>query len=352
VVDNLSGQTGGGKVNLAGVVSYGGPQTQFRIQATAARVHVQYPDSVTTEADARLVLAGTESRSLLSGNVTIQSVALHSHSDVGSILTSAAVPPSSTTASTGLLGGMRFDVRIQTSPDVQFRTSLTQNLQADADLTLRGTPDHPGMLGRLVVTSGNVVFFGTNYDVNQGTIAFYNPNKIGPVLDVDLETTVQGVDVGITVSGRLDKLKMAYHSDPPLEFEQIVTLLASGKRPITDPVLAAHQPPAPEQSIQQAGANTFLGQAVANPVSGRLQRLFGVSKLSIDPQIGYNKQATLTLQQQVTQNLTFTYIQDVTQSNPSAIRIEWAINPQFSAVAQRDIYGEFALDFFYKRRFH
>jgi translocation and assembly module TamB len=155
----------------------------------------------------------------------------------------------------------------------------------------------------------------------------------------------------------MDKLKLSYRSDPPLEFQQIVSLLASGKAPTTDPVLAAHQPAAPEQNFEQAGASTLFSQAIANPVSGRLQRLFGVSKLSIDPQLvggasGTNPQATLTLQQQVTKDITFTYIQDITSTTPSAIRIEWAINPQFSAVAQRDVYGEFALDFFYKKRFH
>ena len=75
----------------------------------------------------------------------------------------------------------------------------------------------------------------------------------------------------------MDKLKMTYHSDPPLEFEQLVSLLASGKTPTTDPMLAAHQPPAPEQNFEQAGASTLLGQAVANPIAGRLQRLFGVT---------------------------------------------------------------------------
>jgi translocation and assembly module TamB len=78
--------------------------------------------------------------------------------------------------------------------------------------------------------------------------------------------------------------------------------------------------------------------------------------LSIDPQIvgttSNSPQATLTLQQQVTHNITFTYIQDVSQSTPSAIRIEWTISPQYSVVAQRDVYGEFAIDFFYKKRFH
>ena len=355
VIDNLTGETGGGKVTLAGFVTYSGAEPQFRVQATATNVHVDYPETVTTQANARLTLAGTVSRSLLSGQVTIQSVAIHSHSDVGSILTSAAAPPSANTASTGLMGGMRFDVRIQTAPDVQFRTSLTENLEADADLSLRGTPDHPGMLGRLVVNSGDVVFFGAKYTVDQGTISFYNANKVAPVLNVDLETTVQGVDVSLTVTGPIEKMKLAYHSDPPLEFQQIVSLLASGKQPTTDPVLAAHQPPQQEQNVEQAGASAVLGQAVGN-VSGRLQRLFGVTKLSIDPQIvggsTNNPQATLTLQQQVTKDITFTYIQDVTQTNPSAIRIEWAISPQFSAIAQRDVYGEFALDFFYKKRFH
>jgi len=110
---------------------------------------------------------------------------------------------------------MRFDVRIRTSPDIQFRTSLTQNLDANADLKLRGTPDHPGMLGRVVVNSGKVVFFGATYSVDQGTVSFYDPNKITPVLNVALETTVQGVDVTLNVSGPMEKLKLTYHSDPP-----------------------------------------------------------------------------------------------------------------------------------------
>jgi translocation and assembly module TamB len=130
--------------------------------------------------------------------------------------------------------------------------------------------------------------------------------------------------------------------------------LASGKLNTTDPVLAARQQPAQQQSLQQMGASTVLSEAVANPVSGRLQRLFGVSKLKIDPQIvgtSTTPQATLTLQQQITRELTFTYIQDVTQTNPQVLRIEWAVNPQWSAIAQRDVNGSFDLDFFYKKRF-
>jgi translocation and assembly module TamB len=354
LIQNLTGETGGGKVTVAGYASYGGPEMQFRVQATAGRVHVEASDSVTITADARVNLAGSASRSLLSGSVTIQDVALHSHSDVGSILASAATPPSSDSPSTGLMAGMRFDVKIETAPGVQFHTGLTQNLQADANLTLRGTLDHPGMLGRVAVSSGQVLFFGTKYTIDQGTVSFFNPQKIDPILNVDLATSVQGVDVSINVSGHMERMKLSYRSDPPMQFSDLVSLLASGKLNTTDPVLAARQQPAPQQSFQQMGASTVLGEAVANPVSGRLQRLFGVSQLKIDPQItgsSTTPQATLTLQQQITRDLTFTYISDITQSNPQILRIEWAVNPQWSAVAQRDVNGIFDLDFFYKKRF-
>jgi translocation and assembly module TamB len=353
-LQNITGETGGGKVTLAGFISYGGPEMQFRVDATATGVHIEQPD-ITVAVGARLTLAGSTSDSLLSGNVGIHEVAMHSHSDIGSILTSAATPPTANTPSTGLLGGMRFDVRIRTAPDIQFRTTLTRNLEAEANLTLRGTPDHPGMLGRVTATEGDVVFFGAKYSIDQGTVAFYDPNRINPNLNIDLSTTVQGVDVSLSVSGPMDRLKLAYHSDPPMAFSDIASLLASGKLHATDPVLAARQPPALEQNFGQAGASTLLGQAVANPVSGRLQRLFGVSKLAINPQIigtSNTATATMTLQQQITRELTFTYISDLSQANPQVIRMEWSISPQWSAVAQRDEYGMFDLDFFYKKRFH
>ncbi len=355
VIQSLTGETGGGKVTVTGYAAYGGPEMQFRVQATADQVHVEATDSLTIAANAKVTLTGSTSRSLLSGSVTIQDVAMHSHGDIGSILASAATPPSSASPSTGLLAGVHLDVRIETAPGVRFHTSLTENLQAEANLMLRGTPDHPGMLGRVAVSSGKVVFFGNKYDIDQGTISFFNAQKIDPILNVDLETSVQGVDVTITVSGPMDRMKLSYRSDPPMQFSDLVSLLASGKLNTTDPVLAARQQPAPQQSFQQMGASTVLGEAIANPVSGKLQRLFGVTQLKIDPQIigtSTTPQATLTLQQQITRDLTFTYISDVTQSNPQILRIEWAVSPQWSAVAQRDVNGIFDLDFFYKKRFH
>ena len=154
-------------------------------------------------------------------------------------------------------------------------------------------------------------------------------------------------------SGPLNKLTLTPRSDPPLQFNEIVALLATGRTPTSDPSLLTRQSSSP-QSFQQMGASALLGSAIANPVAGRLQRFFGVSKLRIDPTLSgveNNPQARLTLEQQVTPSLTFTYISNVTSSNPQVVRVEWAFSRQWSAVALREENGLFGLDFLYKRRF-
>jgi translocation and assembly module TamB len=140
-----------------------------------------------------------------------------------------------------------------------------------------------------------------------------------------------------------------------MQFSDLVSLLASGRPPTTDPILAARMPATPTQTFEQAGASALFGAAVASPVAGRLQRLFGVTHFSINPQLmGTTNSvlASMMLQQQITPDITFTYIHDATQPNPQIVRVEWTIDPHWSAIATRDNYGYFDLDFFWRKRFH
>ena len=69
-IQNLSGETGGGKIDLSGFASYGGGQAVFRLHARAREVRVRYPEGVSTVANASLNLTGTSDSSMLSGTVT------------------------------------------------------------------------------------------------------------------------------------------------------------------------------------------------------------------------------------------------------------------------------------------
>lgn len=355
-IQSFSGETGGGKVTLSGFAGYSGDTLVFRLHATAREVRLRYPQDFSTVANVSLNLTGASDSSTLSGHVTVLRTGFNPRSDFSSILARSAEPVRTPSAQTGLLANMHFDVQIDTAPDITFQSSLAQGLQAEGSLRLRGTGTNPSILGRINITQGQLAFFGTTFTVNQGSIAFYNPAKIEPVLNVDLDTKARGIDVILNISGPINRLNMTPRSDPPMPFSDIVALLATGRSPTADYATLMASPASP-QSLQQLGASALLGEAIASPVTGRLQRFFGVTRLKIDPTltsltgIENNPQARLTIEQQVTPEITFTYITDVTSSNPLVVQVEWAFSRTWSAVALREENGLVGLNFVYKRRF-
>jgi translocation and assembly module TamB len=355
-IQSLSGESGGGKVTLTGFAGYGGDTLIFRLQANAHELRVRYPEDFSTVANATLSLTGASDSSTLSGHITVLRTGFNPRSDFSSILARSAEPVRTPSAQTGLLANMHFDVQIDSAPDITFQSSLAQGLQMEASLRLRGTGTNPSVLGRINITGGQLVFFGTPFTVNQGSIAFYNPVTIEPVIDIDLDTKARGIDVILNIAGPINKLSLTPRSDPPMPFSDIVALLATGVSPTSDYATLMSGPASP-QSMQQMGAQALLGEAIASPVTGRLQRFFGVTRLKIDPTLTgltgpeNNPQARLTIEQQVTPEITFTYITDVTSADPLVIQVEWAFSRNWSAVALRDENGLVGLNFVYKRRF-
>lgn len=349
LIRNFTGESGGGKITAGGFVGYQNSTLNFNLRATATKVRVRY-SGISATSNASITLTGNTGSSLLGGSVTVQRIAYGSSGDIGSILSSASAPVSTPTAPPALLTGMRLDITISTAPDLRVITSYANRLSVDANLAVRGTAAMPGMLGRVAVTDGELVFFGNTYTVNTGTINFYNPNAIQPVLNISLETIVQNVDVILGVSGPISNLHLTYSSDPPLTFQQIVQLLATNTTP-NDPTIASQQPAQPQESFTQMGESAILGQAVANPIASRVQRVFGITQFKIDPSLqgsGGQPDARVTLQQKIASNITFTYITDVSQTNAEIIRVEWAFTPTTSAVALRDFNGNVSLEFFYR----
>ena len=351
-IQSLKAESGGGKVQATGFATVTGGVPTFRIEAGAQGVRVRYPPGVSTTSDASITLTGTPARSEASGTVTVRRVAINPKSDASNILAAAAQPTKTAAGNAGFLGNMNLDIQIETAPDVAFETSVAQSLEADANLRLRGTAANPAVLGRINVTQGELAFFGNKYTINQGSVSFFNPAKIDPILNVDLETKARGVEVTITVTGPINNLHASYRSDPPLQFADIVALLATGRSPM-DSTLAG-QNTGQSQNLQQLGASALVGQAISNPVGGPLQRFFGVSRVKIDPQltgITGSPEARLTIEQQVSPDILFTYIDDVSSTSTQLIRVEWDFNKRWAAIVTREENGYVGVEFAFKKRF-
>jgi translocation and assembly module TamB len=206
-----------------------------------------------------------------------------------------------------------------------------------------------------MINRGLVQVFGNQYTLERGDIRFLNPVKIEPSFDMDLSTRARGVTVNISLSGTMQAFKSNYSSDPPLQSSEIIALLAVGR----DPSLAASQT-APgvggssTSNVMGAGAN-LLGQALSAQVSNQVQRFFGASRVKIDPTLtGVDNipQARLTLEQQVSKDITLTYITNLNRTQEQIVRVQWDLNRDWSAIAVRDPNGLFGVDFQFRKRFN
>jgi translocation and assembly module TamB len=352
-VQKLTAVTGGGTVNFdtGSFVGFRGPTLLYRLQASANNVRYRTPDGISVTLNATMALVGTSDNSVLSGTVRVARAAFNPRTDVGALLASTQTPVSSPSETNEYLRGIQFDVHIESAPSLEVQTSLARNIQAIADLRLRGSPDRPVLLGNVSVSSGEIEFFGNKYTINRGDIRFLNPARIEPTLDMDLETQVRGITADISFAGTLNKLNFSYRSDPPLQASDIVALLAVGRAPSVSSPLAAVQNT--DYSYLGTGNNQVLGEALA-PSSGTLQKLFGVSHIKIDPQITdvtSIPQAHLTFEQTISSAVTLTYITNLAVVNQQIVRVEWDLNRRWSVVALRDENGAFSVDFLYKKTF-
>jgi translocation and assembly module TamB len=350
-IEKLTAQTGGGVLNVGGFLAYRNG-LYFDLTATGKDVRLRYPPGVSSSADATLRYTGSARGSLLSGDIVVTRFGMNPHFDFANYLAQSKKAPIISTLNP-FLDNMRLDLHVTSTPELRVETSLAK-LSGDVDLHVRGTAARPAIVGRVNIAEGDVYFKGTKYRLERGDITFSNPLSIEPVVNLDMSARVQGYDVTIGLHGEPTGgkgLSMTYRSDPPLSNNDIIALLAFG-RTRDQTLYTATQP---GQSADSANAsNAILGEALNSTFSDRVQRLFpGGSRVTIDPQfIGAenNPSARVTIEQQINNNLTFTYITSLTQSAETVIQVEYNIDKNVSIVAVRDQNGVLGFDVHIRRR--
>jgi translocation and assembly module TamB len=350
-IEKLTAQSGGGELNVGGFLAIRNG-LYFDLTATGKEVRFRYPPGVSASADANLHYTGSARSSVLSGDVIITRFSMSPRFDFAVYL-SQTKGTSALATLNPFLDNLQLDLHITSTPELRVETSLAK-VSGDLDLRLRGTAARPALLGRVNIAEGDVFFNGTKYRLERGDVSFSNPLVIEPVVNLELSARVQNYDVTIGLHGTMaggKGLSMTYRSDPPLSSSDIIALLAFG-RPRGQNVYNAATPG--QSNIDTAGApNAILGQALDAAVSERVERLFGGSKVKIDPQfIGQqsNPSARVTIEQNVGNNITLTYITNLSQSTQTVIQVEYSVDKNVSFVAVRDQNGVLGFDVHIRRR--
>src|SRR5271170_3354190 len=299
-----------------------------------------------------LRLTGTPTSGVLSGKVTIERVTLTEGVDVASVLVSSKGSISGPSTSSPFLRNLQFDIAAGSAPGARMEWPGAE-LEAEANLRLRGTWEHPILLGHIHILSGDLSLHGERYRVTRGDLNFANPFRLDPVLNVEAITTIQQYEITLNFNGPASKLALSYRSDPPLPANDIITLLALGQ---TSSEATARTAGANQTS---AGATALLSEAISSQLGGRLERLFGITRFRVDPGLttigqtatDQNPAARVTVEQQVSRNLTITYVSNVGSTQQQVIQVEYNVNRNVSIVALRDYNGTFGIDVVFKKRF-
>ena len=337
-VEQMSARTGGGLIELGGAVGLTNG-LDFNVTAAGRDIRLRYPAGVSSMANLNLRLTGPPSNTLLSGTVMVTRFSLNPNFDFSVYLASTR-PSIAIGEQNSPFNNLHLDVHILSTPELQVQTSLAR-VSGDVDLRLRGTPLRPIVQGRVNIVQGDVFFNGTRYHMERGDVTFNNPTRIDPILNMDLTAHIRDYDVTLGLHGPVDHMATNYRSEPPLPTSDILALLAFGR---TREDLST---PQPNSNYTETASSAILGQAISSVVSNRVQKLFGVSRIKIDPQVGTatsNPTARVTIEQQVSNNITLTYITDVTQAQQQVIQMEVNVNRNVSVVAVRDQYGVVAVD--------
>jgi translocation and assembly module TamB len=349
-IENLTARTGGGLVTLGGYATSYNRQLNFNLTVNGQGVRLRYPPGVSSTADADLHFVGTPAASSLSGEFTVNKLAMTPGFDFGAYLERTA-QTSALPQTNPLLNRIRLDVHIATVPELQMQTAIVR-LSGDADLHMRGTAAKPVLLGRADVIEGEVYFNGTKYRLERGDVTFTNPVTTTPVLDLQASTRVRDYDITLNLNGPIDRPSLTYRSEPPLPTADIIALLAFGQTTQQSAQLQQSS----QTAFSQEASSALLNAALNATVSNRAQRLFGVSRIKIDPQ-GLTTETSptqtgpaVTIEQQVKDNLTLTYTTNVSQTSQQIIQVEYNVTRNVSVVGVRDQNGVVSFDVRIRRR--
>ena len=346
-VRSLTAMTGGGLLSIGGYLSYQ-HGIYANLSVTGKNIRISYPQGINSVGNATLSLEGTQSSLLLSGNLLITRFMVSPNLDLAALAAKTNAVPSIASPNAPS-NHIRLDVRIRSAPQLDFQNAVAK-LAGNVDLRVSGTLATPSVLGRVSITGGSALIAGTRYEIERGQIAFTNPVRIAPVIDMSASARVADYDITLGLNGTPQRMAVTYRSDPPLPEGDVIALLALGRTNNSEQLHTQQQ----AQAISSPSTNALLGGALNATVSSRVQKLFGPASVKVDPNYlgAYgNDTSRITVQEQLGHNVTLTYATDVDTTGQQLLQANVAINRQYSLVVARDESGVFSVVIKATRRF-
>ena len=349
-IPELTGVFGSGPVVLSGLISMQGlAPVSLDLELAGTGMRLRYPEGLAATVDADLALLGDLDEQVLSGRITLtDAVWTREYDLVAGILTDRdSFGLFEEFEGEELIDSLRFDVTIVAPETLRLRNTLAE-IDASAELELRGSLDEPILLGRSEAQRGDVYFLGQRYDITDGKVEFVDPTKVEPFIDLTAEARVRSYRVELRLTGTPDRFYPELSSDPPLRIIDILRLLAGANE--NDLNLIGTE----EEELAGVGVASLLTERLSQEVGRRAERLFGLDRFSINPfLVGQfaNPTARVSLGKRITRDLSVNYSTNLNRTTEAIILIEYTPEGNVSWILSRDEEGAVGLDVKFRKSF-
>ncbi len=348
VVERLTGEFGGGTLTASGKAGLLNLKlSEFSSRVSFENVSVRYPEGLVSTLSGDLYYDGGAEDQSLTGDILIKRARYDKRIEWKSMLVDIGKGLYQKKRSeTGWVGETQINVRFYGKENILFQNNLAK-MPLEVDMFLRGSVNHPQLLGRIEARKGSVYFRQNEFKIVHGSVDFVDPNRMNPVLDIQAEIQVREFLIRLAVSGTADHAVVTLLSDPQRSDSDILALLALGK--------TGSELKGKETGVGMSEAASFATGQFQDIFESRARSLTGLDRFQVDPYVskGDTSVPRVTVGKEIVQDrLYVTYSSNVGATMPEQIfRIEYVLNKHFALVGERNELGNTGADIKYRFEF-
>ena len=331
-IERFNGSLGGGKVTASGGAVIAGPaRGRFILNVHGTNVTLNYPQDFRSTVDANLDLSGDLNSQFITGNVYVRRTEYTKDIRLEELVNRRPQP--------SIEEGGQFKFAQTANLDklyVEGRNALVMHnnlgdVVASIALRLDGPVTDPIIQGRITATRGTLNFRNAPYELTRGLVEF--PARFGadPIINIEGQSVIRGYRVTALLEGPLSHPTTNVSSEPSLPQGDVVSLVLNGTLSSSDTSTSV---------LAQSGLGTaasLLTDALVNaPVSRATNKLFGLSRVEINPVIAGNSStptARLTVARRISKDMTVTYSTNIASDPNQVLSVEYRLSDRLSFVA-------------------
>ncbi|MDP9122920.1 MAG: translocation/assembly module TamB, partial [Acidobacteriota bacterium] len=357
----LRARTAGGTLHATGALTWPSPGQAlgYRIDLVAQGISLRFPEGFVSRGNAQISLIGSQGARQVQGSIRLERLIYLENVQVDAtqlILRGLRRERLQVAPADSLLATTQLNIAIS-GPGALRISNNVADLRGDVNLTVLGTLAKPVLFGSAVLEPGGTLVYADNrYRVERGGLTFTNPNRIDPLIDLVLRTSVQSFEITLSLSGTLDRLNAKFSSNANLADLEILSLLAGGQRPQSEQAEARLLTSSGEsQSTSQAAATSFLAGQATSALTSRVGRLFGLDRLRIAPVTPETGQSAtgvaLTVGKRLSKDVSVTYWNDPSSNRQNILQVEWQVAKSLKLLFTQITNQGYAVDAQWERRF-